>query len=383
MGKSARLSLRITVLLLSGGCAHHPAGVVDAVETVYVRADTDATEIVSPRLRAAATVDDTVAVEASHTVDIWTGASVDVVTAATDAIEERRHELTLGGGYRVDDVTISAGYRFSTEPDYTAHGGTAGVVAELFEKNTTLALTALGSRESVGRAGDPELGELQWSAGGRLTFAQIITESMLFELGWETVRIGGFQASPYRWVAIGVSGTCAGGAPHCIPELVPDERYRHAATVAARFASSRLMSLGADYRFYFDSWGLQSHAIAPDVALVIARQGTLSLRYRYYTQGEATFYRPRYFNVADTSFATRDRKLSALYTHSLGVGYTHDIPVDRKAGTHVVVGVQTTATRYRYLAFVGLDVVHAIEATGLFGLRADIGVRRPAAAEEE
>ncbi|MBK9033913.1 MAG: DUF3570 domain-containing protein [Myxococcales bacterium] len=46
---------------------------------------------------------------------------------------------------------------------------------------------------------------------------------------------------------------------------------------------------------------------------------TLTLHYRYYAQGEATFYRPRYFDFADGGgYLTRDRKLSAFLAHEVG-----------------------------------------------------------------
>jgi hypothetical protein len=342
---------------------------VDASQAVYVRTDSDATTVVSPRTRVMGKIGDAFSVEGAYSVDIWTGASVDVVTASTPAIKEQRHEIQADAGYQRGDLALGGSYRYSTEPDYESHGGVLRGTLDLLQKNTTIMLTAFGSRDMVGRAGDPWFIESQWSLGGKLALTQVLSKRALGQLSWETTTIQGFQSSPYRWVAIGGQGVCAGSAPFCIPEQAPDERYRHAATAVARLAGPSGMSFGAQYRFYFDSWGLRSHALEPDVAIAVAQHGSLSLRYRYYTQGEADFYRPRYFALDAADYVTRDRKLSALYTHMLGIAYTHDFGLDRSTFS---LGLSASGTYFTYLAFVGLEHVRALELTALFGARFDI-----------
>jgi hypothetical protein len=237
---------------------------------------------------------------------------------------------------------------------------------DLAQKNTTLVLTALGSKDQVGRADDRYWRVPQSSLGGRLTLTQVLDSKSLLQLSWETTRISGYQASPYRYVAIGDAGTCASLSPICKPEVVPDERYRSAAVVRARRAFGSIVSIGLEYRFYFDDWGLYSHTIAPDLQLLIGDHGTLGLTYRYYTQSEADFYRPRYLYGPALGYLTRDRELSALYSNRVGLSYTHEL----HAGEHTLLtlGTRLGLTRFRYLAFVGLAQVDALEATVLLGL---------------
>lgn len=362
-------------LAAAAGCARRPGGEVEVAQSVYVRADSDATTVISPRTRVSGKVGDALQVDAAYAVDIWTGASVDVVTAATHAIEEQRHEIQAGAAYQRGAATVAGSYRYSTEPDYESHGGVLRGTLELFRKSTVLDLNVFGSRDMVGRAGDPWFHELQWSLGGKLALTQILSRSVIGGLSWETMTLQGFQASPYRWVAIGGQGICAGGAPFCVPEQVPDERYRHAAALFARLAAPAGVSLGGKYRYYFDSWGVMSHAVEPDVAIEVARGGTLSLRYRYYTQGEASFYRPRYFTAAGAEHVTRDRKLSALHTHTLGLSYLHDWSYSSRTFT---LGLQASGTYFTYLAFVGLEHVRALELTALFGVKLDVERGAPA-----
>lgn len=357
---------RVWALVLIG-CAGHAPRVTDASSTVYLRSDTDATTILSPTVKVAGAMDGAT-LAGTYVVDAWTGASVDVVTAATKAITERRHEVDATAGYAHGIASVSANYRYSYEPDYQSHGLTIGGKVELAGKNTTVALDLLASDDTVGRSGDPSFGLPVKTAGARAAIAQVIDPKTIAEVGWQTTVIDGYQASPYRFVAIGDVGTCASSAPYCIPEQVPDSRIRNAFTLRARRALGRSLSAGVEYRFYFDTWRMLSHAVEPDVTIRISDAARLSLRYRYTTQSEASFYRPRYFDVMDTDgYVTRDRKLSALITNELGVQYLRTL--ESEDGDKVLTwGVRSTLSRADYLAYVGLDHVWAIEVTGLVGV---------------
>lgn len=348
------------------GCGHGPS-LTQAASDVYIRSDTDETTIISPTVKLAGAAGDAT-VAATATVDAWTGASVDIVTAATGRIDERRYEANGTLGYQLENVNLSANYRFSTENDYTSHGLTLGTRAELANKNTTVSADLLLTDDTVGRSGDPSFGESVKSIGGRAALAQILDRKTLAEIGWQTTVVDGFQASPYRFVAIGDTGTCDSMAPFCIPEQVPERRVRNALTLRARRAIGHEVSAGADYRFYFDSWGVMGHSIAPDLAWRLTDSQLVSLRYRYATQSEASFYRPRYFDVMKTDgFVTRDRKLSALVVNEATLAWQlRDESDDRERAT--TWGLRSTLSRTNYLAFVGLDHVWALELTLLFGI---------------
>jgi hypothetical protein len=345
-------------------CASAPA-TVTVSSVLYGRTDTNATTVWAPRERVAAAFADRGGLESTLSLDVWTGASIDVVTAATHAIHEVRKEVTAGAFYQFDNASVSGGYRYSTENDYWSHGGVGTLSFDMASNNTTLALSGFGSRDVVGRAGDPGFRKPQSSGGGRLSLTQILDAKSLVQISWETTQVAGYQASPYRYVAIGGQGTCAGSAPLCLPETVPGQRTRSAAVLRGRRALGRKLSAGLDYRFYFDDWGLLSHTIAPDLVWMLTEHASLNLSYRYYTQSEADFYRPRYVLPGSiTGYVTRDRELSALYSNRLGLGVTRDFPI----GTDAVLRLALRAglTRYVYLAFVGLESVDALEGTLLF-----------------
>jgi hypothetical protein len=378
----SRFSLVGLFALANASCARLPqTGSVEATSTLYVRADTNDITVWSPRARVDGEVGDALQVESTYTVDAWTGASIDIVTAATKAVHEVRHELSAGASYALADLTLASSYRYSVEPDYTSHGAVASVHSDFAQRNTTLAAFLFAGHDMVGRAGDAAFQRVQQSVGARVAWTQVLDEASLAQLSWESLYVWGYQASPYRFVAIGDQGTCASRALECVPEQVPDERVRHALTARMRRAFGQWLSVGMEYRYYVDSWKLASQTLAPDLRIVLGERATLSLGYRYYTQGEAEFYRPRYFDRASTrGYFTRDRELSALYNHRLNAEYVDAFELGA-GGALFNAGVRLGVTRYRYLAFVGLERVMAYEASLLLGLSFPYASQAPSAAQ--
>jgi hypothetical protein len=380
-----RLSLQVMLCVAASGaggaagCGGNSAVKTTSASTLYVRTDTNATTVWAPRQRLAARIADTAGLEATVSIDAWTSASVDIVTSATrnlttgapHVVEEIRKEVTGGAYYELGIATLSGGYRYSAENDYWSHGGVGNLALDLAEKNTTLVFSAFGSADQVGRSGDPYWRAPQSSIGGRASLTQVLDTKSLMQVTWESTHVAGYQASPYRFVAIGGNGTCRGTSPSqptplCIPEYVPDARWRSAAVLRARRALGTKVSIGLEYRFYFDDWGLLSHTLSPDIQVLVTEHGTLSFSYRYYTQDEADFYRPRYLTSPPLGYATRDRELSALYSNRLGLGFTQEFQVS--SATVLSLGARLGVTRFKYLAFVGLKQVDALEATGLLSL---------------
>lgn len=369
MRSRSRYLIAMAVIASSvGGCEHLPGRMTGASSAVYLREDSDRTTVWSPHVRVSGVVAEAVQLETTYAMDAWTSASIDIRSSATLSVHEIRHEITASATHEARDATFAGSYRYSTENDYESHGGVASVALDFVDKNTTLAAAVFGSLDRVGKAGDPGFSQPLQSLGGRFSVAQVLDAHTLVEAFWETTYLGGFQSSPYRWVALGGDGTCSSPDALCIPEHVPDSRFRHALGLRIRRALGDRFSLGLHYRYYLDSWGVQSQTVEPNLTWLAGDRGTLTLTYRYYTQDEAGFYRPRYFDAAGVDgYVTRDRKLSALYTHGVALSYVQEFPLG--AGNEVLkCGFDAGIMRHRYLAFVGLERVDALELTGSVGL---------------
>jgi hypothetical protein len=342
---------------------------------MYYRTDTNATVVYAPRTHVGAKIGQ-LGLDATYAMDSWTGASIDVTTAATHAIHELRHEVNAAASYEFKDVTIAGNYRYSTENDYWSNGGVLRTDIEMFENNTLLSIAVLGSLDTVGRAGMPTFRRPQDSIGGRVTLSQVLDAKTVLQLSGEIVRLTGYMASPYRFVRVEGQGLCAGlmfnpgqTSDYCLPETNPHERLRTALSIKLRRALASRLSAGVEYRYYFDDWGLSSHTASPDISILVGDHGTLSFTYRFYLQSRADFYLPQYTGpLEDYQFFTRDRKLSAMLSHHVGAQYTHDVPMGESGDTVLQLGARSGLTRFNYKEFVGLKQVDALEVTGSLGL---------------
>jgi hypothetical protein len=383
MNLAAALVVVVPALaLLLGSCAG--SGIRSADAALYVRADTDDIVVYAPRTHVGAKVGDGLSLDATYAVDVWTGASIDVVTAATTAITEVRQEANGAIGYEFKDVTISGSYRYSTENDYWSNGGVLNLLVDLFDNNTTLGFSAIGSMDTVGKGHDPTFRRPQDSIGGRLTFSQVLDTKTVLSASAEMMRLTGFLASPYRMVGLGNGGLCGNptraarttppgvrdAALDCVEENHPHERLRTALSLKLRRAFGSYVSMGLDYRYYFDNWGIGSHTPALDISFLLGAHGTLSLAYRFYIQSRSDFYEERYLLPAGRyRYFSRDRKMSAMSSHHAGLEYVHDFELGESGGAVLTLGARGGLTRFVYTEFIGLTTVNALEATGMLGLQ--------------
>jgi hypothetical protein len=344
----------------------------DASSAVYVRTDSDRTTVISPRLRVGAPVGDSTRVDVAYSVDVWTSASVDIRASASKPITEQRDEIDASATQDFDDAKVTAAYRFSTEPDYVSNGGSIGASFDFAEHAATLAISGSASFDDVGRAGDPGFSRHLQTLGGRLSFTQLLDPKMLVQVMYEVSSQDGYLSSPYRFVAIGnmFSGGVAearcpanGTSYSCRPEHNPDERLRHALALRLRRALSTEIAAGLNYRFYLDDWGVLSHTVQAELGWVPDSNTTLSLRYRFYTQGAATQYAASFNSTTRAvDFFTSDKELSPFVSHRIGLDVEHEWVLDEQH--HTLLGALSIGpTFYMYSDFPPLTSINALEVT--------------------
>ena len=355
-------------------CAR-PAAAQDSQEAstaVYVRTDTDQTTVISPRLRVGALIDGTTRLDVVYAVDVWTSASVDIRTSASEAITEQRDEIDASIGQDFDDVKITAGYRLSTEPDYLSNGGSLSASFDFAEHAATLAIGASASFDVVGRAGDPGFSKAAQTLGGRLAFTQVLDPKMLVQALYEVSAQNGFLSSPYRFIAIGTKDTVGLADArcrrtitnyYCRPEANPDERLRHAFAVRLRRALSPEISVGASYRFYLDDWDVMSHTLQVDLGWLPEPETSISLRYRLYLQNAAGHYSARFDSPSEAGkFFSSDKELSPFSSHRIGLDLEHEWELDEAHHT-LLLGLSVGPTFYQYSDFPPLTQINAFEST--------------------
>jgi hypothetical protein len=333
---------------------------------IYVRNDNDQTTVVSPYARAAKKLGESTGVSATYSADIWTSASIDIRSSASlgqvHPVTEQRDELHLALTQEITDLTLTGAYRFSSEHDYTSHGALLDGAYAFADKAATLSLGLRALFDTVGRAGDPNFSEDVSTLDATLSFTQVLDRMMFVQATYELAHSAGYQASPYRWVGVGGTGYGCLDASSCLHELVPDARTRHALAAMLRRALSDSVSLGASYRYYFDDWGLGSHTVLAELGWNLSAAALLSLRYRFYTQGQADFYQARYAQLAPGEYRTRDRELSPMSYHRIGADFNYDLGL-RSDQARLMFALSAAGTFYAYDDFVGLSSTNALELT--------------------
>lgn len=337
----------------------------DLATSLYLRTDSDSTTVISPRARVGKRIGESTEVDATYAADVWTSASIDIRTSASvRPVTEQRDELDLSFTHELNsDLSLNGAYRFSKENDYLSHGLSAGGSYNFANNAATIDLGLHAIADSVRRSGDPTFSRGLGTVDTRLAFTQVLDPVTILQATYELALLNGYQSSPYRFVGVGGTGYGCMGAAQCLPEHVPDSRTRHALALLVRRAFSDEISLGLNYRYYFDNWSLGSHTVLASLGWIVAEGSTLALRYRFYTQGEVNFYQARYTTLPSPSiFTTRDRELSPLSYHRLGVELDHEFPFDNGA-TKLTSTVGIGGSFFNYSNFVGLSSITALEVT--------------------
>jgi len=259
-------------------------------------------------------------------VDAITSASASSGAANAAPFTEQRYEGGIGYTHELGALTLGAETKYSTESDYRSWYGGARGQLELGQKNTVLGLGGGVSLDTVSAAAaqGPSTPTLRCDAADPAktscpldvyalygSASQLVSPNAVIGASVDVSTLRGFQSNPYRQAI-------AGNA--LVPERHPTERTREAFAASARYylASTGTTLIGT-YRYYRDSW--QVHAHTPELRIVqeAGRDIDASVRYRYYTQDGAYFFRDRYpaDDAAMTQYVSDDVKLASFSDHTL------------------------------------------------------------------
>jgi hypothetical protein len=289
------------LVLLAATAARAEVASLDLRTGVYQ--DSDRTFVSTTTVAARGTIKDRVTIEARYLIDAITSASVDVVTAATSAFHENRHEAAAQIAYHDGTRSASAGYVYSVENDWESHTANAGLSHDLAQHNVTLGLGGTFVHNAVGRSGDPTFHRTLLVAGGSAFLAVTASPRDQLGLSYTVAWHDGYQASPYRFVFF----EDASGARGSAPEADPQTRLRHAITARLHHHVGRDSALQAHLRGYLDDWGVYSGTAGLEY-LIGFGELTLGLHVRGYAQEHASFYQAVY--AQPLAFMTADRELS-------------------------------------------------------------------------
>lgn len=365
-------ALCAALLLTAAGSARAQ---VMAGSSVYVRTDSDRTTVIAPRLHVGAPVAEATRVDLVYTADVWTSASIDIRASASKPVTEQRDEINTTVTQEWNDFSLSATYRYSHEYDYISHGGTLSGALFFADKAANLEFRLSAVFDQVGRAGDPNFDRRTRNFAGRLGFTQLLSANGFIQGLYELINAHGFNSSAYRYVGIGSqNGLCSIGdakpgsvprsdATYCIPEVLPNDRLRHAFALNFRHALGEQFSVGLGYRFYLDSWAVQSHTALADLSWSPDELLMFALRYRLYMQGNSEQYKARYtIDDLNRKYFTNDKELSSFQAHRVALDFEKGFALDDRG--HVLTVVLSFAPSiFMYSNYAPLTQITAFETT--------------------
>jgi uncharacterized protein DUF3570 len=302
-----RLQLVIALLLLARA-AHAQVsdaepGKGDAKGSLAIYSDSDKTTVVTSVAEGSVRLEQPVIVQAHALVDAVTSASVDVISAATPRFSENRIELGTNAQVGFSQSTEGTiGYTHSGENDWQSHAVELGFSRDLAKKNAKLTIGYGFTRNYVGRAHDPNFEKQLDIQGAQIGISQILDKKTLASLAYTLSSASGYQGSPYRFIT-----TMDGIAE---PESPPDHRLRHAITARVMHMFGTANTVDAQYRLYFDDWGIASHTGELAYTRSFTKAWNLRLRVRGYRQRHASFYQESY--AMPMRYMTIDRELSTF-----------------------------------------------------------------------
>ncbi len=237
-----------------------------------------------------------------------------IMSGAT--IVERRREIIANGRYYLDNGTIAATTSVSNENDYRSLS--FGVDGERHYRNNQITVAAglSHARDKITPTDAALFGRItearKRSSSGFVSFSFILDPVTLLQTGVSVTQLSGFLSDPYK-----------------LRDIRPDYRTQLAWSNAyRRFFVSANASMHADYRYYRDSFGIDSHTLDLAWHQNLGRNFRIVPSFRYYSQDSADFFRVvDDFSLPLSTFQSSDYRLADFGAISGGlrlVAYNRD-----------------------------------------------------------
>jgi hypothetical protein len=275
--------------------------------------------------------------------DFVSSASIDVVTAASP-YKEVRKQWSPSVSYLHGKTTYSLSYLKSQEPDYLSNNGSFTISEDMFGDLTTVTLGFSRGWDHVRQhlvdkakhtstytdvftendeVVSPRLDRRDYRVG----LSQILTKKLIMSANYESAAQEGFLRNPYRRIRYGDANSASVSYQS---EIYPHTRTSNAVGLEARYYLDYRASIKLGYRYYTDTWGINSHTGDLEYVHPFGSRWLTEWSVRYYSQNGADFYSDLFPYQDAQNFMARDRELATFNDISFHVGVTWKIPVSNK-----------------------------------------------------
>ncbi len=172
---------------------------------------------------------------------------------------------------------------------------------------TTSASSSGGSSGSSSIPSSP-----RYTYDASLSFEQVINKRMTASLMTDLVAQNGYLGLPFHRVYLTTGAD--------VVENLPNTRFKLPVGMRLNYFVGDNLILRSYYRYYTDSWGIQSHTANLEVALKLSPFFSVSPFYRYYVQTAARYFAPYAQHTVYEQYYTSNYALSAFTSQFFGAG---------------------------------------------------------------
>ena len=246
--------------------------------------------------------------------------SPDVQDLAGGIYNENRTRYGLELAAREGRGRYSLAYLRDSSDDDASKTLRVGLTQKLFHDQTRLTLAWDRTAQDLERRGDASFRGTNERRGYVFGVSHLLTKRLELSATVEGRTAAGYLADPYRTVRY-LAPTAAGGYARQA-ERVPDQRSSDSLTLRGRYALAGDSSLGVDYRYYQDNWGIAAHTFAAEYFYPLGESLLLEAQLRHHRQDGAYFHQDLLASRgAATGFYTRNPALSTLQATGASLGF--------------------------------------------------------------
>jgi hypothetical protein len=264
----------------------------------------------TPSLWLKSAVDDKTSVTGSFVLDSVSGASPYYYSSLSSAsIHDTRKAADLSVQHEFEKFAINVGGAFSQEDDYKSKAVKAEVKTWSSDKNTTYNLGVSYADDDIGSTLDPTLSESRNTTNYILGVTQVINERSLAQVNVTYGSADGFLTDPYKTYD---------NRPHSKEQWAFMTRY-------VLYLPSTEAALHTDYRYYRDTFGLDSHMVEVSLYQPVMSSWIIRPSIRYYSQSKADFFEGTYPPPnPGAGFYTADQRMGDFGGINLGLKLIKD-----------------------------------------------------------
>lgn len=295
--------------------------------------------------------------------DYYSSASTDKVdpVRSDDSASDLRAHGNVGITIKPDKQQ-SIGFRAGGSVEYDYNSISAGVNYNRLSKSENTSFNAqfqafvdtwdliypieLRGRESLTGSG-------RQSFNGAIGFSQVLDKKTQVSVQLEATYMTGLLSTPFHRVYLQ-------GEQRARLERLPSTRLKIPVGIRLNRYVTDWLVARASYRFYWDNWGMTAHTASLELPVKVNRFFAIAPFYRYHRQTAVTHFQPFGMHTAGSEFYTSDYDLSALSSHSVGVGVNY-----QPAGGIAKLKLPLAKGKHIKLKSVDLKYAHYLRSTGL------------------